>query len=426
MAAASGPAEDHEFRGGWPVLLGSLIGIAIGVASIPGPAAGVFMRAMQHDFGWTRGEISAGTTILTIVLAAVSPFLGWLSDRVRTAWICGCGLLGLATSLFFFSRLGANLHFYYLLWAAMGVAAAGASTVAYARALSAAFVRHRGAALGLAMIGSGIAGMLLPLLLAPYVARVGWRQGYLALAVLVAIGAVPVFLMLLRAPKPAGGRGRVDVHAETAIPGFSFAAAIRERAFWTLAFCIPGISLATSGLHLHLIAFLSDSGVPAASAGRIAGFSGIAVIVTRPLAGWLFDRFFAPFVAAVFIAVGAGCIAAIAVFGAPVAILGALAVGLLLGTELDLVGYMTARYFGMRSYGRLYGILYLLMLLGAGTSVFLYGAAFDHAKSYQLAFVAAATILALCAFLFLTLPRFDKSVVPFERTHPRGTPRTGI
>ena len=381
-----------------------MLGIGVGVIALPSPAIGVFMRALQADFGWTRAEISLGPTIMIATLAVVSPLLGWIADRVSAVWITTASLSALAIALFLFSRLGPDLWIYYLAFGAMALTASGAATLVYARVVSANFVGGRGMALGLAMIGNGLTGILLPILLVPYAATAGWRQGFVALAIIVAL-CTPVvgFLMSRSRPQAVVSSGADD---EQARAGRAFSDALKDPAFWTMALCFAIIPLAASGMHLHFLAFLSDAGVDPKRAGLIASLGGFALIVGRVSTGWLIDRAFAPHVATAMMVISAVCIAALAVFGAPVAGLGAVAIGLSIGAELDLIGYMTARYFGMRAFGRIYGLLYAAVLVGSASSPVAYGLIFDLTKSYSAGLYAAAALLLIAGGLFLTLRRF--------------------
>lgn len=401
-----------EFRRGWPVILGANLGLAIGLTALPGYSVGIFMRALQAEFGWTRGQISLAPTLLITVLALVSPALGWLTDRVRTAWICGPGLLVVAIGLAILSRLGPSLTGFQLSYAALGLLGCGASALPYARAVSGSFLHRRGLALGVAMIGTGLSAMIVPALLAPYAAREGWRAGYLALAVVAAAGSPFVVLLMLRAPKPPR-KG-----SESTYPGYSFAEALRTRAFWTLAVCFVLIPLGVGGLLLHLMAFLSDAGLPPAQAGAIAGLAGAFQIASRVGVGWIFDRAPPRIVAASVMGVSAACLGALAVGGASVAILAPLAFGLAMGAEIDLVGYMTAHLFGLRAYGRLYGALYGTTMGGTALSPLLYGNLYDATHSYTLAISLAAAMLATSALLLLTLPRARLDLAPIPAPLP--------
>src|SRR5580704_9105703 len=107
------PGVLRELTSGWPVVLGSLLGIGVGTFGLPAPAIGIFMRDFQAEFGWTRAQISVGPSILIMGLALIVPLLGRLSDRIAVAWICGTGLAALATSFYCFSHLGSDVHVFY-------------------------------------------------------------------------------------------------------------------------------------------------------------------------------------------------------------------------------------------------------------------------------------------------------------------------
>jgi predicted MFS family arabinose efflux permease len=396
MARDEGP---REFATGWPVLAGAILGIAIGVAAIPGPAIGVFLRDMQAEFGWSRAQIAAGPAILVGVLGLMSPLLGWIADRARPALICGIGLAILSVSLLAFSRLGPDLRVYYAACAGMAVAASGAGTLPYARAISGAFVRHRGVALGLATVGTGLAGMLLPALLAPFAAAAGWRAGFVLLAAIVAILTPAVVWLLSRSAHPVAQPTRTDA---------SIGFALRDPAFWLLVACFALIPLGVGGLQFHFLAYLGDAGLAPAAAGRLAGMAGLFLIVGRVGTGWLVDRFFAPWVAAGAMAISALCIALLLGFGVPVATLGAIAIGLANGAEIDLIGFLTARYFGLRAYGRIYGLLYAVYIVGVSLSVALYGRIYDAAGRYDPAFAMAVAALLASTLLFLVLGTLER------------------
>ena len=131
-----------------------------------------------------------------------------------------------------------------------------------------------------------------------------------------------------------------------------------------------------------------------------------ATIVARIGTGWLIDRIFAPLVAAAMMALAALCLLALGMFGAAAAPLGAIAYGLAIGSEIDLIAYFAARYFGLRAYGRIYGALYAAVLVGSALSPIGYGMVVDATASYRNALLAGGFLLLLSAALLRTLPRF--------------------
>lgn len=401
------PAEDvpvtakAEWIVGWPVVIGAILGIATGVIALPGTALSVFMRSLQGEFGWTRAEISFAPTILTACLAATAPFVGWFADRVSGALIASLSLAALALSLYLLSHLSGNLTVFYLAYAAMAVSAAGSTTLVYARAIGANFNRGRGLALGAAMTGNGISNILIPILLVPYVAIAGWRDGFVVLAVAAAVVAPIVGFLLSRGRSSQRATKKVPEPAAKEAAGLR--TVLRGRVFWAMAICFFLIPLAATGLHLHLLAFMADAGFDAVAAGRIAALGGVALIGGRLLTGWALDHFFAPYVGAAMMAVSGACLLAMGLFGASAAAAGSIAVGLSIGAELDLIGYLTVRYFGVKTFGRVYGLLYTVVLIGSGLSPVVYGVIADATHSYTLALYGAAGILLLTAILFVSM-----------------------
>jgi cyanate permease len=165
------------------------------------------------------------------------------------------------------------------------------------------------------------------------------------------------------------------------------------------------MALAFAGLLTHFVPMLREAGLDAPTAGTLAGLIGGSVIVSRLVVGWLADRLEAPRIAAACCALCAlGCLA-LAWQGAAFAWFGAIALGTAMGAEADLIGYLTARYFGMASYGRLYAVQYASFMLMGGISPLWIGALADATDGYATPLVATALGLGLAIVLFLRLPR---------------------
>jgi cyanate permease len=77
-----------------------------------------------------------------------------------------------------------------------------------------------------------------------------------------------------------------------------------------------------------------------------------------------------------------------------------------LGAEIDLLGYLTSRYFGLQRFGRLFGVMFAGFLLGAAPGPVIYGAVFDAWGNYVPALSGAAILLVLAALVMLILPEY--------------------
>lgn len=390
----------REIRTRWRLLAGCVLGLAVGVHSLPFYTAGLFIGPLTHDFGWTRAEASLAPTLLIATLGLSAPGAGAVIDRLGERPVATACLVAVALGFFALSLQGGWLPGFLIIFCLMALLGSGSSTLVFSRLIVGNFALGRGTALGIGMIGTGLASMLAPLLLGPLIAGFGWRSGYLALGCVV-LGAAPLVWLA------TGGTARVRAVESEAFDGVSVRQAVRDPIFWKLAACFLLVALASPGLVVHFVPMLTDRGVPAASAARLASLIGVFLIAGRLSTGILFDLVFAPRAAAVLMLASAACLAALAIGGPGLAILGAVGIGLSFGAEIDLVGYLCGRYFGMRAFGRLYGLLYAAVLAGTSLSPLLYGALRDRFGGYDAAILLSAGALASSAAIFLTMRRFD-------------------
>ena len=85
-------------------------------------------------------------------------------------------------------------------------------------------------------------------------------------------------------------------------------------------------------------------------------------------------------------------------------------VGFAGGAEFDLIAYITARYFGLRHFGAIYGTLYSLFVLGSGMAPPLFSRGYDTTGSYVSVLQAAAGCFVVGGLLILTLRAYPKTL----------------
>jgi len=389
---------------GWPrSLAGAVVGSAAGVSALLLYTNGLFVAGLAHDYGLTRVQFGFGVLLVTMALAAANPLVGWLADRVGAKWLSVGGLLLLSLG---FASLGAfieSVNSYFLLQAAVAFAGAASGPIAYSKIINETFNRHRGIALGLTMTGIGIAAAIIPPQLAGVIAERGWRSGYYLLALVPLCGAV-LTAVLLPARHAVGVRKvqltASDVKAE--------AQWIRSPVFWMLAGTFAMMSLSFAGLLPHFVPLLGDAGLDPRAAGRVAGEIGLAVIASRMVVGYLLDRIFAPRIAILICLIAAGGSLMFLFNGVSSASITAIALGLALGAELDLMGFLIARYFGLAQFGRIYGWLYFAFVFASGLGPLWVGAVRDATGNYSIALAVSAGGLLVTCIGFLLMPRYPQ------------------
>ena len=126
------------------------------------------------------------------------------------------------------------------------------------------------------------------------------------------------------------------------------------------------------------------------------------------MSGLLVDRFWAPAVAFVLnIAPAIGCLLLLQHDVPPALFYGAvLMIGLGQGAEIDIVAFMIARYFGLRSYATIYSLSTLGIALGVALGASLIGRAYDRFGNYDVALVAASGSFFVAALFYLAMGRY--------------------
>ena len=399
-AATQDPAR------GWPrSLAGAVVGSATGVSALLLYTNGLFVTGLTEDFGLTRAQFGFGVLLVTMALAIANPLVGWLVDRLGAKWPAVAGLLLLSAG---FASLGAwiqSVNSYFLLQSMMAFAGAASGPIAFSKVVNETFDRHRGIALGLTMTGIGIAAAAVPPVLAGIIADHGWRSGYYHLALVPLAGAVLAALLL-----PAR-HARGSLQETRAAPARVAAAPpdnawLRTPVFWMLAGTFAVMSLAFAGLLPHFVPLMTDGGIDARTAGKISGQLGLAVIFSRMLVGYLLDRVFAPRIAIGICLIAAAGILVLLVNGVSSASITAIALGLALGAELDLMGFLIARYFGLAQFGRIYGWLYFAFVFASGLGPLWVGALRDATGSYSVTLAISAAGLVVTCLGFLLMPRY--------------------
>ncbi len=377
-----------ELRNRWWLVAASFCAMYIGAGTMLYVLA-VFLQPVTQDLGISRKTFSTGILVASIAMALACPLLGsaldrWGQRKVLLPLIAASALAAAALS-----TLTASVPHILGLFALWGVLAAGISPVPFARALSERFHTQRGLALGIAICGAGFGTVSVPPIMAALIQSQGWRNGFLIYGAAIAVLALIPVALVMRGEALPDAKLRADGRREPALEGLSLSQALRTRRFWILlAASLLGI-VAINGCVSHMTALLIDRGLPMAKATVALSLVGVGAIVGRLMCGWMLDRIQSSRVAILFYAFPALGVTLLASGGAvPTPFIAAFLLGLGVGGEVDMLAYFTGRYFGMRAFGRIYGLLFALFSVGGGMGPFLSGVAYETYKSYSQVFVA--------------------------------------
>jgi MFS transporter, OFA family, oxalate/formate antiporter len=414
--------DRSEFSVGWKVLLAGFLGTMCGASPLPFNVLGFLFEPLDREYGWDVQQVSIGITVFGITASLLAPVFGWLADKYGVRRVAIWSLLGfvITFSALFFTP--ATLIGFYFLWFLVGAVGIGSTPVTWSRGLSLWFVKRRGLALGIMLVGTSAAALLVPRLAVWSSAEFGWRAMFPIVALLPLLVALPATLAFFREPR-MDERPATLTNATGQLAGMTLPDAMRTRQFWLLWLSIFLIAAAYGGAHIHMPSIVGDHGISRDAAAGVMGIVGIGLLCGRIGVGFMLDRVWGPAIAFPVL-----CLPAVACYlllgtSSEMAMinLAAFFLGFAAGAESDLIAFLAARYFGMANFGKIYGMLYMPFGLMSAISPVIYGTVRVNSGSYDPILTAAAMTFIIGGALLLLLGRYPDSQ---ERSTHDGEPVT--
>jgi MFS family permease len=365
----------------------------------------VYVKPIQADLGWSRGEISLAILLAGIAMGVGAAFIGRLIDRTgaKLPMAVGAGVVGVST---LFLSQAQSLPYFYGMFLVSGLGLGAATLPPVSLVISNWFSAMRGKALGIAMTGTGLGAMVMVPVSTWIVTQWGWRTSYAIMGCLILL-MVPLNLFFIRTrPSDLGllpDGGLTAPEEPISAIGLSVREAFGTQAFWLIGAMMMLAGLVAMGIGVHLMPYLTDIGHTESRASLIISvISGMTVLGKIGL-GFVADRWgVRPTVVLAFSLILAGILLLMGAVALPVAIVFAIVYGFGIGAPLVVNPALTAECLGLKHFGAVFGILTLLNSGGAAIGAVLTGYIYDTAGTYLpalLIFVGLVSVAGLCGVM---------------------------
>ena len=399
-----------EFTYGWKSLLAATIGTMCGIFTLTNYTQGFFVGPVTSEFGWSAPQFFLSYTVLMCSGLLTGPLIGYIAQRVGLRTVGIVGLIGHSLAYVVLSLNTGSLMLWYLSWALVAILGAGSLPIIWTGVLNNWFTKHRGKAIGITMAGTGLGAFLLPPIVEFLIANHGWRTAYRGIGLGALLISLPIVSALFK-EKPDSSTatdGEVMVNKVEAW-GLTTKDAMRTKQFWILGAVLFLTVIVVAGLLSNFERIMTEQGFERSSIAQIAAVMGLTVIIGRLMVGALVDRFWAPGVAACFFLVAT--LGLLILVGTQVtmatALLVAVMIGLAAGAELDLLAYLTGKYFGPAHYPAIFGLIIAFFTVGAGIAPPLFGMAAQMFQGYGTMLSISIGLLLVSILLFLSLGRYQ-------------------
>ena len=358
---------------------------------------------MVRDLGWSRKMVTSGNALSKLVVGPAFGFAaGWIVDRFGPRRLMMAGILMAGGALVGLGASAAVWTFYvFYLLNALGYVCGG--PLPNQVLLSQWFDRARGRAMGVAYLGIGVGGAIVPLVANRLTQQFGWRGSLQLLGLLIVAIAFPLACLVRERPavEQDGGQRR-RAAGET-----SLGPILRRAEFYLLALGSMCSIAAVGGTNQHLKLFLSlDRHYSQSDAAAIISLVLGVSIFGRLLMGWLADRAPRKYVMLLIYLLVAGSIPLLLAGGAgPGTYVFAVVFGLGLGGEYMIIPLMAAELFGVAVLGRVMGIVLTADGVAEATAPFLVSILRDRNGTYDGAFLTLVGAALVGALAIALLPR---------------------
>lgn len=405
-----GAGSNSEWsRGGSLLLTASILN---GIIALHGTILGALVEPLQAAFGWGRGQITLPYLFVGLSGLIINPIAGLWIARYGARPVALIGLCLVAIAAAAQGLAGPAMWTWFAAWALYALVLPFANVVVWSTPVVRAFDRYRGMALGLMASTTGIAHAIGPTLVIFCLTFWDWRSAFFAFALLIAVIALPIAHLFFRERPRPSGRANIEQSfaAESVVEeyGSTFASGLKDRRFWQLAAAMMIAGFSIAALSIHLQPMFIDAGASRTKAAAMMSATGVAMIGGRLVFGMMLDRLSGPVVG---VTAQMLPLAAVAIMlnydGSTVAgVVAAVAVGIAMGAEFDILAYFTSRYFGMRNYAPISGILLGSYAVGYTGSPAIAGKTFDVFNSYDNYLYMIFVLSLIGCILISTLGRY--------------------
>ena len=392
----------------WTVAAGAAAS-AFGSGTIMVYAFGILSLGLTSEFGWSPATVASLFTAFLAGSGIGFALLGrWISRAgIRLPSALFAMIFGLT-----FSAVGImppSPPWFALLFLIIGISGAACTVLPYTVAVAGFFDGRRGLALGIVVAGSGIGAFALPQIARHASAAFGWRGGFALIGFLAAFLPLIALTFFVRTPpgmiasrtRNAGG---VDRRTIAQIY-------LANRSFWLILAAILPVSVAAFGGMSSLVPLFTGRGFSSGTVATILSVVGLASWIGRLAVGYLLDRVFAPYLTAgVMLLAAAGLMILILADSPWAACVGAICVSLALGAEADMLSFLVSRYFPLKEFSQVTGLIWVVWAWSGGVGAALAAGAVTQYQSYGPALAGFAILLLAGAFLICRLGAYRNPV----------------
>jgi MFS family permease len=424
-----------ENRGfyGWK-LVGALASIDFLNLGFPFYIGAIINPYMLQQISMSRGTYGFGSTLVNLFVGIPSTLVAISIARrgIRSTYLVGSVLICIGSLILAFATTK-PWHFLLAYGVVIGCGICFGDIICGSTAAARWFERYRGRAVGMVLSGSGICGLMAPLMDRFLRAHNGdWRLGWMIGAGCAVLSGIIALLFVKERPEDLGqlpdggakaGTAASTTHAPSKlVTSYEWTAgeAYRTSSYWLVVIAGLAAQFPFFLFVPHWVLHLQSTGVSSGEAAFSMSLMPVSCIVGRLFGGWLMDTMNARIAFLIGLCCYVfGSLAALRAGPGSLLIADSAAVlyGLAIGWTFTCMTTCVAHYFGPAAFPKLAGTLLFWTSGGASPAAWVGGKIFDRYGSYTHAWQLniLITVIGIIAILFAAMPHPRKETSAVAR-----------
>lgn len=358
----------------------------------------LFAGEIRAEFGLSHGEWGGIYTLGTGVAAVIMVWAGGLTDLFRVRALAPVVLLMLAGACVWMATAQAA-------WMLPGVILAlrfcgqGMTSHLAVVAMSRWFVKTRGRALSVALLGFAAGEALLPVIFVGLMPILGWRSLWMIAAGIALLG-IPLLLLLLRYERTPQSMAR-----ENQSPGmdgrhWTRGQALRHPLFWLMVPALLGPAAFNTAFFFHQVHYAEIKGLAHIELVALFPVFTVMSLTAMIVFGWALDKVGTARLMPFFqLPMVAGFIAFSLATGTGGALLGLFFLAITTGGNSSLVNAFWAEFYGTKNLGSVKAMAAAVMVLGSAIGPGVTGALIDFGMGIETQYIGVALYFVFTSIL---------------------------
>ena len=366
----------------------------------------LFSGEIRSEFNISHGIFGIIYSAATLSSAIVFFWLGKLTDRFNLT-LLGLITLGVLSGFSFLISSAETLLMLFL--SLLGLRLFGQSMISHisVTAMARWFLKKRGQALSIALMGHPIGEALLPFLITFFLLEFTWREIWMGISICIIIFFLPLVFWLGRQLKSERFNSSVSNRPEPknfAKVSWNRSQVLRDIRFYQI---IPGLLASpfiVTGFFFHQIHLIETKSWSISLLGSSYPLFALSVTGVTFASGWIVDRFSTVHLLRIFLlplALGLMLIASTdSVFAFPLFMI---LVGASTGSATIVISALWAELYGIGYLGSIRSMCFSMVVLSTSISPALIGFLLDIGVTLEVQFIIFAIYVLVCSIGFAIL-----------------------